>query len=576
MNREGCLKSPACGGKLPVWLIILYPLLFIWQGLDFTDTGYLLTNFQQIFLEPSSIQASFRIWLTDVLGGIWIYVFGDSLGLAGFRFAGVLLVWGTVYVSYVTLKSYIRPKYLVWGLFSALVLANRSGFVFNYNSLTAFFYVLAACLLVRGLSGGRNRLIFWAGFVLGLNVFIRLPNILGIFLAGAVLFSGYLKNTPAPVQIKQFLNFFFGYLLAAAAVLLVMRMVGHYEAYILLFQGTYPMLNDPAGHHRWDYVVLNYLSHNKTAVLRAVKAAAGLFSLLILLDVTSRFRSRAIQFGVIAVCASAFIYLYFRSLQDWVNLVITTLGILYLVLIFFVFKGQQELRLVSLISLAVLVLTPLGSNVAVRNSVYGMYLAVPVVFGSLLEVRETPFRLGSGELKMIKVLALGLFLILAVQSSYYYTYRDAGNRWDMRYGINHSRLRAVFTTRERAVVVQELLDVLPRYVREGDYLLAYEQISMVHFLTKTKPYLYHAWPMLYSPSQFAQALQRAGTERPYLPVIIRARGNTENHNWPETGGLLRSPSHDAIRVLMDGFIRAEGYRTVWQNSFFEILTPDEK
>ena len=553
----------------------MYPLIFIWQGLDFTDTGYLLTNYQQIFNEPSSIQASHRIWLTNVVGGIWVYLFGDSLGLVGYRFAGVLLVWGTLYVSYLTLKSYIRPKYLLWGLFAAMALANRSGFVFNYNSLTAFFYVLAAYLLVRGLVGSKNRMIFLAGFVMGLNIFIRLPNILGFSLAGTVLFSGYMKKTPILAQMKQLLYFISGYMLAAAAVLLVMRMAGHYEAYISLFKGTYTMLDDPTGHHRWDYVFFNYLDHHRTAIVRTIKIAAGFFSLLIILDITSRLGNKLLQYGVIAASALAVIYFNLGFLQNWVNFLVTILGILYFIMLYFSFKGQQEFRLVSFMSLAVLILIPLGSNIAVWNSVYGMYLAVPLVLGRMLTVVETPFRLAGGELKMIKVLALGLFLALAVQSSYYYTYRDADNRLEMRYGINHTSLRAVLTTGERAAVIQELVDVLPRYVREGDYLLAYEQISMVYFLTKTKPYLYHAWPMLYSPQQFDQALQKALAERPYLPVIIRARGNTENKKWPAAAGLLRSPPHDEMRGLMDDFIKKEHYRSVWQNNFFEILEPEK-
>ena len=136
--------------KLILVLTIFYPLLFIWQGLDFTDTGFVLTNYQQIFINPDSIESTFRIWLSSILGGLWLYFFGDTLGLLGYRMAAVLLVYGTLYFSFLILRPHIRTKPLLFGLLLALIFVNRSGFSFNYNSLTAFFYVLAVFFFGQG------------------------------------------------------------------------------------------------------------------------------------------------------------------------------------------------------------------------------------------------------------------------------------------------------------------------------------------------------------------------------------------------------------------------------------------
>jgi formate/nitrite transporter FocA (FNT family) len=59
--------------KFIIFIIILYPLLFIWQGLDFADAGYSMTVYQQVFNEPESISYNFVTWLTNIIGGFWFF-----------------------------------------------------------------------------------------------------------------------------------------------------------------------------------------------------------------------------------------------------------------------------------------------------------------------------------------------------------------------------------------------------------------------------------------------------------------------------------------------------------------------
>ena len=63
--------------------IILYPLFFIWQGIDFTDRGYWLTNYNLIFNHPENIKQGFSCYLSVILGGAWLKIF---------NFLGILIV----------------------------------------------------------------------------------------------------------------------------------------------------------------------------------------------------------------------------------------------------------------------------------------------------------------------------------------------------------------------------------------------------------------------------------------------------------------------------------------------------
>lgn len=540
-------NAKSWGEKFILLIIIVYPLLFIRQGLDFTDTGFLLTNFQQIFNDPASIESSFRIWLTNVLGGIWVYFFGDSLGYIGYKLAAVFLVYATLYITYLILKPHIERKILLFGLFLALIFINRSGYQFSYNSLTAFFYVLAAYFIVAGLRENNNKLIFFSGLVLGLNLFVRLPNVLGIFLVVCILFHWHINKTGFSVQMRRVLCFILGYVSVILIILFIMYLLGHLHGYISALKSTLPMLGDQYGHHRSDRLIDVFVFLHKMTLQKIEFLLLGLLVLLILLTVSSRVTLRFFRQIIILAAAGAWLYLYRDLYRDWYAMISSVLAVLYLVLLLYVlnFEKDRDLRTVSFTALLILVLAPAGSANAIVNAVLGMYIAIPIGFNYIWGIRELKvdikpatsrsgagyfLRLNKDELKLIKIVVVGLFLVFTMKSAYYFTYRDSGNRWEMSHRVNHPRLKGVLTTEERAQVVEDLMSNLQAYVKEDDYLLAYEQISLVYFLTKTRPYLYSSWPMLYSPAKFEQSLNRALQERPNLPVIVRAKGSTEDSN----------------------------------------------
>ena len=148
----------------------------------------------------------------------------------------------------------------------------------------------------------------------------------------------------------------------------------------------------------------------------------------------------------------------------------------------------------------------------------------------------------------------------------------------MIYSVKHPRLRGIFTTKERAIVVQELLDKLDNVVKSDGHLLAWESTPMLHFLTKTKPYLYNSWPDLYTHSSFEKALKKAERERAKLPIIVRAKSQTRISRWPKERVEFKDfESNDEIanRTSINKFIEDNRYSLLWENDFFEILVPPE-
>lgn len=577
--------------NLSIFLLILIPLLLIWQGLDFTDTGFALANAQQIFTDPSSVQYGISAWLTNAIGGIWLLSFGEEFGLIGFRFASVLIVYATIFFSFLTLKPYFKKEYVLFGLFLAELFIVRLYWI-NYNSLTALFYVIAAYFLIRGLQEYKNNFVLLSGFFLGLNIFNRVSNILGISLILCIFAHRYWNSITVKESIKSALFLISGLIIAVLIISGILVTVGQFELFInslLDFFINYGL--NPSSSHSGTGLLSRFIKDHLLVILLTSISIIGFVLISKIysgLASHSRFASIIFLLGIFVSGLTISIVIPIGS-----YIIMVIYGFFCLILLMNIIwhcPDKEQLPLLSLTVLLLLIISPLGSNNGIFNAIYGMWLAIPI---GLIFVLEFPgLNLGRGlnnrtvivqrffldlskiETKTIMCLILIFFVSFSLISAYRYTYRDSADRFEMHYSVDHPYLRYVFTTEERAHVVQGLVDELPHYVKKGDYVLAYESIPMVYYLTGSRPYLDNSWPDLYNPDQFSEKLNQSLEERGVLPVVVRAKFSTRDSFWPSNTKPIGDESDLIRRTAMERFIEAHDYRLVWNNEFFEILTPE--
>lgn len=569
-------------------LVLIYPYLLIFQGLDFTDVGHSLTNYQQIFIEPSSIQNAFSSWLTNIIGGIWIKIVGD-LGLFGAKLGGALVITLTCYLSYIILKDYIKKEYLLIGLLlTEMISFSGTVIIINYNNLTALFFTLSAYFLIMGIFKRQYLLFLFSGFLIGLNIFIRFPNILGILLVAAIFFYGYLKKIKISIQIRQSLYLFLGWCASIIMVLIIMKILGHYKLYLNSLLDLFKMAMKFNPHHSGMKLIkmlivdhLYILQYSFVALVGTIITSKVFHKIKL-----NKFLKYSIFF-IFALLISWFLYGRYRYF------IYAIMGMLYFSVLINIFNFRKiniSLRAISLIALLILFITPLGSGNGVFNAKFGMWLALTISIALLMQIIEiqsdlnliigfnkiySKLKMSKQEMLFAKRIILIFCFTFMVVFSFKYTYRDTANRFAMHYSINYYKLKMVYTTKERAKVVEELLSELSKYVHKGEYLLCYEKIPMVHFLTETRPYLYNSWPMLYQPEEFQEAIEKAIKEKEELPVIVRAKRSTSNFEWPNNSdiGLINSFNYNRGREIMKEFIYKYFYKIVWENDFFQILLP---
>jgi hypothetical protein len=543
--------------------------IFAWQGLDFTDMGYWLTGYQQFYTHPDTIVPS--CWLSSFIGHWAGRAFGE--GLIAYRLSYVTTVTAAAAVAYRLLASKVGSSWMLGAAVMVIVFltGGAGGNWISYNELTALFYVAGAALLYLGLERNRGVLVVASGLLLGANVFVRLPNVVGISLLSAIWLQAWVFRWGRRQTLVSSAQFLFGFGLGIAAIWAVIVAHGHAGLYRQGILALFGLLgNDSQGHSGPGLLKM---------FIRDTAQALGFgLTLAVFGGWTASWISKRPKKLVAAVLglgiAPALLALSLRS--DWQRIIP---GLCYVVLLVVVFREAQKdrgLALLAFIAGLVLVVAPLGSNNGINNSVFGIWLALPltlVLLWKAAAVRVGQFAMEGGGARVLALVVLVALAFLSIRAASTYTYHDAKSRLAMTTSIEHPLMRGSFTTPARAKVVGELLEAMSRYARPGDEVLSYNAIPLIHFLTATRPWLGVSWPDINSPSTISRLIQEKVRSGAGAPCIVRATGSTYVDSWPVPHQPLAAHAdQDKTRQVITDFVQSHAYAVVWSNDFFEILT----
>jgi hypothetical protein len=416
-------------------------------------------------------------------------------------------------------------------------------------------------------------------------------------LASAIWFSGYLNQNSAKQMFVSFLLFFAGFGVMSMGMIMLMKLLHHDAIFLNSLNLVSQMGGDKNNPH-------GYYSLFKASVVDYGKALS--VSVLVLVTIWSasaawkKLKSELpaiipylqfIKFLVLAVLTAIFIYRAKRDPDFWFYLLLFYAGT-GLIVGFLIITGRQpkNLRLLTAIGCIMLLVLPAGSDyVLLTVGKYSIWIILPITIDYLLNIQALSSQVILSEnsqhlyeqvmdtkhMSGLRYTCIYLTLAFILSVSYYYPYFDRSGRSEMHYGIHNSHVRGIYTTESRARVINEMLTASARYVKPDDYVLAFESIPMYHYLTDTKPFMHNSWVRLYSDFVFRKELYKSLQETHILPVVIMQKRSTLGNNWPDnyTEDFKFKPEQLAD---MRDFLKANQYKQVWQNDFFEIFEPVNK
>lgn len=571
--------------KLLIAIIGLYPILLVAQGLDFTDQGYWASTYASIFRHPEDVSYTFNCWLSDIVGGSFLAAFG-FLGLASLRLGYVLVLYLTVAFAHRIVRrtmdvsaeaalgaSVIAVLFATWDEQGSMVWV-------DYNNLSALFFVAAVYCLVRWAETSALKYLIASGVILGMNVFVRLPNAAGASLAVVVIFHGVTtKRRPARI-VLDVLAMAGAFLAGVAICLAILAALGHLP---LFFKGIRDVLGAKQDQetHGFEKMVKIPLKNNIGTVQIGAYALALVAALRFVGARLQRWGRPWVE-TVLAVLVGLALALrdiplvsrlarkLIRGGPNW-----SYVGILYIVLAVAVLGRAPRtrdpvVRMTALAALLIMVVFPMGSERSLMGVHYVLWLPIAAVGAYLYSVP----REHEGWL-FLKVACSVVVGVVGIKGSWTTPYRDVHDRTELVHVVHDPKLRLIATTSDRARVIQELVDASPAFMKRGDFAIAFDYTPMLNYLTETRPYLFNPNPMYYSAETFDDALETAEAAARPLPVIFHAKGPL-NDDWPRDVSLPAvSNLHKFIteRAHLRAFEARHDYMRVWENTYFEIWKP---
>ncbi len=283
-----------------------------------------------------------------------------------------------------------------------------------------------------------------------------------------------------------------------------------------------------------------------------------------------------ILFVVMASPISWVAYWMFRSIIPMrAVLVKLVIGLVCTVsFIFFIYERgkNRNLSLLLLVSLFVMIISPIGSSSGILKSTYGMWLVLPLTFLMVYELRD---RIHTRWLKStfsLNTIAILLLVLVSLFIHFTYVYRDSHNRFELNTQFKYKPLRHIYSRKDRVELVDEALVQIDQLTDKNDEVLMINEIPMFYYLTQTKPFFPQSWLFLESLKKIRMMCENAIKNGRYPKLFVCSNTNTSNMAWPVDKVVERQES-DRLVYLVNKYTKELGYEITWQNRAFIIYSP---
>jgi len=567
-------------------LIVLWRIPFLNKGIDYTDTGFNLTNYSY-FLD-NEYPKGIGLFMTNIIGSV-IYNSINSYHLLIFRIIHYVLGLITTFFAYKLLNKYIKINLLL-AILLVLSFWNKDGeAIYSYYPMTCLLLFLSLWLLHEGIIFKKNFFIFISGIFCGINVFFRIPNVLFICLGISIFYYDYLKNESIKYIAKRFIMYFIGASIGFCIDVIIMSyFINLYD----FFDSLLGMIKIGIGYH-------NNITNN-TIGIEEIEDAHSLFVLMKCIC------KQIVKAGILCCLFFPFSFIinrikiyvqgksYFRSFEIIIFITIC--------MIFFILTKQKYINtwhdLICLISLVLFVFLVYNhKSINLEHSL--LYItAIMLSFFSVIGSDLGLYRLG-----IIRQLIIPL-LILAI-NDLYAIYRDENDKINININILNSFVLLLYigmtiigililipktymddtyskldtyvnkeiivllgmkTTKERADSINEFYSVMQRNEFKDLEMAVFGYYPLAFVLSANKNYFYQIQPCIDYSSVKVYKLLNVIEKNKKLPLIVISHVN-QNRN---KSSHFTSKAKEAVLQYM---LKQGDYTIEYESKNFTIYYP---
>ncbi len=544
-------------------VLLLWPLVKVCVGADVSDSTYSLGN----YMYPDKLQGMWLVstYLSNGIGSILVRLPGGNT-LVGANIYMGLVVSAIALICYYALKKDFSAPILFAGEYAAIAFCwIPTGILYNYMSYLMF--TLGAVLLYMAIRDERDYLYALAGIVLGLNVFVRIPNVTQALLIVTVWATAVWKirytskdTKVGAVALRStgycILGYVVGVLVPFCLVVARFGIDGFADRITEMFAisgtddtyTTFSMITSVVSAYvrsfKWIAIIaavifmgtLMFAAFNKEGILKWIKRGVyilvvgvmlrffwgrGMFTFKYYEDYTAMF-----EWGMIILLLAWICAITVLARRDY-NILVKTLATIVLV---------------------VLIVTPLGSNNFTCQNLNNMFLVMPFV----LYVTGGWLHRGAHKMRMNGLLygcnfpwmsmLLIVFTVTYIQITGFHTqfvFRDGmdGTLRDVKVSGVPS-LEGIYTTADNAASIEGLYAAIPADVTSAVF---WGDCPGLSYILRMSPAISSTWPDLdsYPTATFEEQLMQLRGDCDNSVIIIR--------KLPEPSGINGAVKQDILQ-----------------------------
>ena len=518
-------------------ILVLFALMHIGEGITVTDTGYNYGNF--ISFDSLDDMWKFSTYLSNAMGAFFTNLPLGQTVLGLNFYTGLFKVIAALFAYFFCTKvCKMRREAVFVGEMIAL------GFCWCptaliYNYLTYLLFCTGAVCIYIALTREKKYFFVLAGVALGLNVFVRLPNVAEVALIVVVWLAGFLNKKKFSMVMKDTLFCIVGYIIGLVTVFIYIACRYGVSRYIEGIQALFAMTGEAESYTVTAMLTTSlkvYIQYSHWFIMGLLFLCFG----FLLFRIFGK-KYVAVKSCLYTVAGVMLVYFFLKrgmfnlnyheysSMFAWGTLVLMFCLILGSFWILFS-KRTNEDKIMAAIVCVIILVTPLGSNNHLYSPMNNLFLAAPFLINyiwHLLSDEKSSIMLGKVSFsaipyKIVLVLFAGAVLVQSVMFGANFVFRDGENGAKRDTMIENNKiLVGMHTTADNGKKLQELNDYLVENELIGEETLLFGNVPSLAFYFELEPALSSTWPDLpsYSADKFKTEIDRM-QEQGETPVII--------------------------------------------------------
>lgn len=549
---------------------VIYYLLISLQGFDFADEGFSLTFYQNIYSHPADVEYLFLYYITGLVGGIWEILFG-WMGTYGYRILFALTSGAIVLTSFAILRPYFRTSTIVLGTLACTLWPGLCLYYFNHDCLTILLFLLTIYSMTKGLNG--KKMAWWImGVLLVVNGLTRLPNMaLCILILIPFVEAGYSENYYKAAQ--NMLRILGGMVAGGLLILLIMLLLKHLTVWLSSIGTLMVMSGDSSDTHGIKNLLASYLYTYKAIYTSTLY---GILITLAFIIATQYIKIKGIKLIAGVICTALLYSLLERNIYAMWGAV-TSASIIYAL----INRHEKEHLIIALSSLVALVVIPLGGDSYGNICNSCMWIGMPMLIDlirrplkcdlNLNDNHGNNYKLSIDNTTSRHIHAIAAIAFVCYVATHSVCYFDNGSRLLKTHRPQVATAATTYTSQERANLTDHIVCTTLRYRTPGNYLLVFDNVPMLHYLTGMQPYLGSPWSTFWGAEIFSQQLFDAEHSSKELPLIAIPHFYYEDLSKTDYLNAIEHPEMHRKAQLLAQFIQRHGYYEVYSDSYITLL-----